>query len=682
MRRALVVVAWGLVVAGLGWWVVTVTALDGAPRAEASGYGQFVLAAVGLVIVVGDLVLRSLAPTPEPDVDELTDRLAVAVRVQWEQAAADRGLRQPAPLPIRWRRSREPVAGPPSAATASRSFAPLPGVERVTTAQLREGTHRTLHRVYGGLASGRLILAGGPGSGKSSAAVLLLLDALEHRRQVPAEQRARVPVPVLFTLHGWDPETTPVREWLAAKLTEIPVLSGRDGRRRAAELLGAGRIAVFLDGLDEIPGHHRPTALRALGDQALFRLVLLTRTAELVAAARDGVLTGAVALELRPLTPADAATYLRHGLPDPPAEPWRAVLEALHGNADVPVVRALDNPLAVTLLRDAHRPPGAGTVGELLDTTRFPTPGHVTHHLLDQAITTAYAPRPGEPPPRYTADVARHTLTLVALRLRHEGTRDFIWWNVPNWISRAHRARFTAGVNGLVGGVGGAILGGVTGVFSSGFPEGALAGFTFGSLGGLAGGFLFGRLDADSPVRLGGFARSRARWGWNLASGLLRGALFGLLVGLLFGPTSGVLLGLTFGLGSGLVGAVMRGFRFEDTSAVAHPSGSWRGDLVYWLVLGSLAGLVGVAGLGLVLGVDVGPALAPVLVLGLSASRAWVTAVSQLYLHVGLGTPLRLGRFLEDARARHLLRTVGPVYQFRHATLQDRLAETASKPGA
>jgi hypothetical protein len=40
-------------------------------------------------------------------------------------------------------------------------------------------------------------------------------------------------------------------------------------------------------------------------------------------------------------------------------------------------------------------------------------------------------------------------------------------------------------------------------------------------------------------------------------------------------------------------------------------------------------------------------------------------------------------RFLEDARKRDVLRTVGPVYQFRHARLQDRLAghaRTATHP--
>ena len=59
--------------------------------------------------------------------------------------------------------------------------------------------------MYGGLGSGRLVIVGGPGSGKSGAAVLLILPALRHRRSVPEEVRPEVPVPVMFTLHGWDP---------------------------------------------------------------------------------------------------------------------------------------------------------------------------------------------------------------------------------------------------------------------------------------------------------------------------------------------------------------------------------------------------------------------------------------------------------------------------------------------
>jgi hypothetical protein len=60
-------------------------------------------------------------------------------------------------------------------------------------------------------------------------------------------------------------------------------------------------------------------------------------------------------------------------------------------------------------------------------------------------------------------------------------------------------------------------------------------------------------------------------------------------------------------------------------------------------------------------------------------SSAFDTALASLRLAIRHKTPFRLIPFLEDARHRHLLRTVGPVYQFRHATLQDRLAQPAAE---
>jgi hypothetical protein len=62
------------------------------------------------------------------------------------------------------------------------------------------------------------------------------------------------------------------------------------------------------------------------------------------------------------------------------------------------------------------------------------------------------------------------------------------------------------------------------------------------------------------------------------------------------------------------------------------------------------------------------------LVFGLGFSPAWRASVAAGQLHVRWHTPARLMRFLEDARERNVLRTVGSVYQFRHARLQDRLA--------
>ena len=70
-----------------------------------SGYGQFVLATIGLVIIVVDRIVGAFKPTAAPDLDDMTDVLARAMRIQWENAANDRRLLQPGPLPIRWRRS-------------------------------------------------------------------------------------------------------------------------------------------------------------------------------------------------------------------------------------------------------------------------------------------------------------------------------------------------------------------------------------------------------------------------------------------------------------------------------------------------------------------------------------------------------------------------------------------------
>jgi hypothetical protein len=59
---------------------------------------------------------------------------------------------------------------------------------------------------------------------------------------------------------------------------------------------------------------------------------------------------------------------------------------------------------------------------------------------------------------------------------------------------------------------------------------------------------------------------------------------------------------------------------------------------------------------------------------GLAGNLAVGTALTAVQLHAEEGTPVRLMHFLEDARRRNLLRATGPVYQFRHARLQERLA--------
>ena len=111
-------------------------------------------------------------------------------------------------------------------------------------------------------------------------------------------------MPVMFTLHGWDPSTQRVRDWLAERLWQTyPLFAGKQGAGAARAMLDEGRIAVILDGLDEIPEDLRPAVLRALSQQATFRLVLLTRSEEMADAAAQARLQGAATIELQDIAP-------------------------------------------------------------------------------------------------------------------------------------------------------------------------------------------------------------------------------------------------------------------------------------------------------------------------------------------------------------------------------------------
>ena len=384
----------------------------------------------------------SAGAVDEAAIDHLADVLARAVNGQWTRAAADRGLLVPEPIPVRWRRPSVPLAGPAAAAAAARGFGPLPGMTLVTAAQLARGDISDLHRLYAGLGSGRLVIAGAPGAGKSGAAVLLILAALAHREQVAEADRPRVPVPVMFTLHGWDPIAQPVLDWLALRLGQTyPVLAGPDGAAKSARLLAEGKIAVILDGLDEIPADLQPAALRALSQQATFRLVVLSRTGEMAAAAAQSHLDGAAAVELQDVDAATAAGYLTRVQLDPPPAGWRELTARLRRAPSSPLAQALGSPLTLGLLRDTYR--GPDDARELLGFSGSPASAvsrdEIVDRLLDRVLPAAYAQQPGQPPPRYDLQKAHRALSQLAARMNQDGTRDLRWWTIPRWVTAGPR---------------------------------------------------------------------------------------------------------------------------------------------------------------------------------------------------------------------------------------------------
>jgi hypothetical protein len=119
------------------------------------------------------------------------------------------------------------------------------------------------------------------------------------------------------------------------------MLAGKSGARKAAGLLSAGKVAVILDGLDEVHEDLRPVALQALSRQANFRLVVLTRSAEMVSAASQSLLEGAAALELKAIDTAAAVSYLTHAQLDPAPPAWQELIDRLRRAPDSPLAQAL-----------------------------------------------------------------------------------------------------------------------------------------------------------------------------------------------------------------------------------------------------------------------------------------------------------------------------------------------------
>lgn len=135
----------------------------------------------------------------------------------------------------------------------------------------------------------------------------------------------------------------------------------------------------------------------------------------------------------------------------------------------------------------------------------------------------------------------------------------------------------------------------------------------------------------------------------------------------------------------------------ESEGGPQGPLESWRNERVFGLVTGFAFGLAAGLALGLIFGLTFGltfghvPGLVAGLMAGLTvgltygitSSVTWSTALAWwLQLQRSGRVPaVSLMPFLEDARGRGVLRTVGAVYQFRHATLHDHLSgHTTASP--
>ena len=477
---------------------------------------------------------------------KVADELAASVNSQWKNEANWRHLNDPYAMPVRWVPAdsrltatwptlvRLATEGPGWSPRSSESWARCP-------ADLA-GTGKDLIDVLARVPTGRLVVLGDPGAGKTILMVRLILDLLARRELGQA-------VPILVPMASWDSESESLYKWMERWLiTNYPALAGPwPGSRhmsRARVLLEEGFILPLLDGLDEMPASRTSKAIAKINKGLLAgqRLILAARTDafRLAVDPPGGVavqLAGAAGIELCPLGADVVIDYLRDSAGgQESAGRWDDVARVLAADESAPVTQALTTPLMAALARAIYNPRPDESLSsverhpaELLNQDTLRCRAEVERHLFDVFIPAAYRPREDESrKTRWTADQAARWLTFLARDLQHrQGTTDFAWWQLPEAAPRLLPGVFA----GLIAGSTAALtipwrgwgIGVMTSAIVAFIVRRKIHRGTPGLARGLAGGVLGGQLAAIIALSVFGAGSGNTRLASFVAGGIAMG---------------------------------------------------------------------------------------------------------------------------------------------------------------
>jgi MFS family permease len=556
---------------------------------------------------------------------------------------------------------------------------------------------REIVAIYDDVETGRLLLTGEPGSGKTVAVLELVLGLLERRQTTGQTHRA---VPVRLNAAGWDGDLD-ATAFFAQRISEAyPAIRAP----LAQALLTTRRVIVVLDGLDEVDSPGQPprraaNALQRLSEDPIrdWPLVLTCRTDVYQQILQNDELAGrellqATRITTEPLSANAINTFIRSHLGGEDRNAQRFgpaaehLLSSLERNSGGQLARALQSPWLLSLTLDYLGRGGVPAARALLRTNDIEA---IQDTLFAALIPIAVASQRRELGRRRYAepDVRRWLTTLADYLIARTGSGTEV--GLHELWPMAGRPRRTKLLAGLASGLaGGAMCGLVWGLWR-GLAEGLVCGLIIGLVDGVA----VGAIPASQPRHLvlrthrKGLLWPRIKAG--LTAGLLMGLALGigsalpgrpayglgtgLIVALVFGPVASLLLGVPdWALPAQRARTVIR----HDELALA----------AYGLVLGLCSALAYALGAaeegGLNFAMTSAPVFGLIAGLGLMVATGQVTipylTAAVLFHHSGRFTG-RPAPFLDWANHAGLLRTTGIRYQFRHETYRDWLVQQAQR---
>lgn len=534
-----------------------------------------------------------------------------------------------------------------------------------------------------------LLILGAPGAGKTTMLLEYVRELLNE-----ADRDPNALLPVVFHLSSWPIKQPPLARWMVDELRLRYGISSR----LAADFVYEDRLAVLLDGLDEVPEDRRIACVHAINafraDHGQVPLVVCSRSREYRELITQLTLNGAV--EVQPLDAEQVRQWLK-------LTGQRLVgLETVLRDRQHWLWELLTSPLllAISALAYQGQPAAAirtdGSVGTLLDAYVETMLGRPRAPLASQQESLGYE----------DADTVRW-LAWLAKRMGSEAL-FYPDWMQPDWLpSRLKRQLVTRGLSvilrlicTLVGGLVGLLVAWLLAPMDAtlyGRPvtirDCVIAGALVGALGGMMGDWNY----SVAPVQ-------PLRWSWNNLQysswSILLVVVSFVLVTVWIDAFGNVLLDALGGLLAGaLIGVLIGGLRWWYNSEPARPlegiraagRNAWLG-VVFSVPMGVAFGVVlGVLQAGRQAG-GPGDKLYGGLTIGLLGAGA-TTAFLCSYIGLRFGgatyvrhwlllTLLRIDRliaedfvgFLDYADSRVLLRRAGGGYLFVHHLMQDHFA--------